>query len=175
MSRRELPARRRSWTQRVVIARQTCYLTCGEYDDGTLGEIFLTVAKEGTALRALLDSFAISFSLALQNGHPLKELIGTFRGLDFAPQGIVLHDNRCHTGTILHDGSGSTVTHARSIVDWAMQEITSAYLRGHDENQAIPHAGPAIVARCSGQENRVGQMECHPDAEGISPARGLSP
>ena len=164
MSRRELSTRRRSWTQRVVIARQTCYLTCGEYDDGTLGEIFLTVSKEGTALRALLDSFAISFSLALQNGAPLKELVGTFRGLDFAPQGMVDHD-----------GSGSTVTHARSIVDWAMQEITSAYLRGHDENQAIPHAGPAIVARCSGQENRVGQMECHPDAEGISPARGLSP
>jgi ribonucleoside-diphosphate reductase alpha chain len=125
MSRRGLPSRRRCWTQKAVVGDgrdgvkpMTCFLTCGEYDDGTLGEIFLVVAKQGTALRAALDAFAVNFSIALQNGTPLDELVASHRGTDFLPQGQVKHDD-----------SGSEVSQATSIIDWAMQEVENAYLK----------------------------------------------
>ncbi len=129
MERRELPNRRRSWTQRCVIGGATCYLTAGEYDDGTLGEIFVTVSKAGSALRGVMDAFARNFSVALQHGTPLVVLLKTHRGTDFAPQGPVVHDD-----------SGSEVVRASSIIDWVTREVENAYLR--------PAGKPLPVRRC---------------------------
>jgi ribonucleoside-diphosphate reductase alpha chain len=114
-TRRILPNRRRSWTQKAVIGGTTCYLGCGEYDDGTLGELFLDVAKAGSALRATMDAFARGFSVSLQHGIPLESLVALHLNTDFAPQGYVIAE-------------GSPVKEVKSIVDWAMQELVFAYL-----------------------------------------------
>ena len=87
--RRLLPDRRASWTQKLVVGGRHIYVTFGEYDDGTLGEVFLTVDRWGTAMRSLLDAFAVSFSLGIQHGVPLATAVNALRGIDFLPSGKV--------------------------------------------------------------------------------------
>jgi ribonucleoside-diphosphate reductase alpha chain len=133
MSRVPLPTRRRSWTQAATIgdgsggvAPLTCYLTCGEYPDGSLGEIFIVVARCGTALRAMLDHFARSFSTSLQYGVPVEAAVKTHRdSLDFLPSGTV----RANKAPPREDGCGSDVTSATSIIDWVFQEVENAYCK----------------------------------------------
>ena len=70
--RRKLPNRRGGYTQKAVVGGHKIYLRTGEYNDGTLGEIFLDMHREGAAFRSLMNSFAIAVSLGLQHGVPLK-------------------------------------------------------------------------------------------------------
>jgi len=76
--RRKLPAERRAITHKFSIGGHEGYLTVGMYDDGQPGEIFLVMAKEGSTISGLMDSFATAISLALQYGVPLKVLIDKF-------------------------------------------------------------------------------------------------
>ncbi|MBV8881202.1 MAG: hypothetical protein JO332_14650, partial [Planctomycetaceae bacterium] len=88
-----LPRKRTGFTQEARIAGQKVYLRTGEYEDGTLGEIFVDLAKEGAAFRSMMNCFAISVSLGLQYGVPLKEFIDVFTFSRFEPQGPVDHPN----------------------------------------------------------------------------------
>jgi ribonucleoside-diphosphate reductase alpha chain len=88
-----LPRKRSGFTQEARIAGQKVYLRTGEYEDGTLGEIFVDLAKEGAAFRSMMNCFAISVSLGLQYGVPLKEFIDVFTFSRFEPQGPVDHPN----------------------------------------------------------------------------------
>ena len=76
--RRKLPHRRSGYTQKAVVGGHKIYLRTGEYDDGSLGEIFLDMHKEGAAFRSLMNSFAIAISLGLQHGVPLEEFVDAF-------------------------------------------------------------------------------------------------
>ncbi|HLU69549.1 MAG TPA: adenosylcobalamin-dependent ribonucleoside-diphosphate reductase, partial [Fibrobacteria bacterium] len=76
--RRKLPARRAGFTQEVTVGEHKLFLRTGEYPDGTLGEIFIDMYKEGASYRALLNCFAVLTSKALQYGVPLEELVDTF-------------------------------------------------------------------------------------------------
>jgi ribonucleoside-diphosphate reductase alpha chain len=87
--RRRLPARRRGFTQEARVAGQKVYLRTGEYDDGSLGEIFIDIAKEGAAFRSMINCFAIAVSKGLQYGVPLDEFVDTFTFVRFEPQGMV--------------------------------------------------------------------------------------
>jgi ribonucleoside-diphosphate reductase alpha chain len=87
--RRKLPARRRGFTQEARVAGQKVYLRTGEYDDGSLGEIFIDIAKEGAAFRSMINCFAIAVSKGLQYGVPLEEFVDTFTFVRFEPQGMV--------------------------------------------------------------------------------------
>ena len=86
--RRKLPRVRNSRTYRFGIADLKGYFTVGEYEDGTPGELFVSVSKQGSTLSGLMDSFAISVSHGLQYGVPLKSYVKTLRGTSFAPSGI---------------------------------------------------------------------------------------
>lgn len=87
--RRPLPAKRRGITYEGRVGGQKIYLRTGEYEDGTLGEIFVDVAKEGAAFRSLMNCFAIAISKGLQYGVPLEEFVDTFTFHRFEPQGVV--------------------------------------------------------------------------------------
>lgn len=87
--RRLLPERRTSWTQKLDVGGQRLYVGFGEYEDGTLGEIFITVALAGSAFRAVMDAFAVSFSLGLQHGVPLRTAVEAMKKIDFLPNGPV--------------------------------------------------------------------------------------
>ncbi len=113
MGRKLLPTRRHSWTQKARVGNQSLHLTCGEYEDGSLGEVFLDVSKRGTTLRALFETVATLFSQALQYGCPLEVLLDNFT-IDFPPSGIV---KGCEE-----------VEEAKSILDFVAQLLRNVYL-----------------------------------------------
>lgn len=86
--RRRLPRVRNSKTYKFSVADLKGYFTVGEYEDGTPGELFISVSKQGSTLSGLMDSFAVSVSHGLQYGVPLKSYVKTLRGASFAPAGI---------------------------------------------------------------------------------------
>jgi ribonucleoside-diphosphate reductase alpha chain len=86
--RRHLPDERRSITHKFSIAGHEGYITVGMYEDGTPGEIFITMAKEGSVISGLMDAFATAISLALQYGVPLEKLVEKFSYTRFQPSGF---------------------------------------------------------------------------------------
>src|SRR5213076_2485075 len=87
--RRRLPDRRAGYTQKARIGNHKIYLRTGEYEDGTLGEIFVDMHKEGAAFRSMTNCFAIAVSLGLQHGVPLEEFTDAVVFTRFEPNGIV--------------------------------------------------------------------------------------
>ena len=116
--RRKLPNRRAGYTQKATIGRHKLYLRTGEYSDGTLGEIFLDMHREGAAFRSLMNSFAIAVSLGLQHGVPLEEYVEAFLFSRFEPNGIV-------------DGNKS-IKMSTSIIDYIFRELAITYLDRKD-------------------------------------------
>jgi hypothetical protein len=119
MSRKRLPDRRPAWIQKCKLLGpngwQTFYLTCGEYPDGKIGEIFLDAHKEGTFSRGVLSALARVVSIALQHGVPPEEIVKTLRWMNFPPSGEVISEL-------------SPVKNCLSVVDWIAQEIELAYV-----------------------------------------------
>ena len=109
-----LPSRRLGYTQKATIGGHKLYIRTGEYADGTLGEIFLDMHKEGAAFRSLMNCFAIAISLGLQYGVPLEEFIESFTFMRFEPNGPV-------TG---HE----QIKMATSIMDYIMRDLAINYL-----------------------------------------------
>jgi ribonucleoside-diphosphate reductase alpha chain len=101
VERRTLPAKRRGYTQKAKINGQAVFLRTGEYQDGTLGEIFIDMAKEGATMRSMLNCFAISISIGLQYGVPLEEFVEKFVFTRFEPAGFVEHPNIKSTTSIV--------------------------------------------------------------------------
>lgn len=115
--RRRLPRVRSSRTYRFQLADLKGYFTVAEYEDGTPGELFISVSKQGSTLSGLMDSFAISVSHGLQYGVPLKSYVKTLRGTSFAPSGIT---------------DDSDIRTASSITDYIMRRLALDYL-GFDD------------------------------------------
>jgi hypothetical protein len=102
-ARRELPPRRAGYTQKAAVGGHKLFLKTGEYADGTLGEVFLTLPKDAPAFRGLMDSFAIAVSLGLQHGVPLESFADAFIGASFGPAGAVEGDPAVHRAASLLD------------------------------------------------------------------------
>jgi ribonucleoside-diphosphate reductase alpha chain len=115
--RRKLPQVRNSRTYRFAIADLKGYFTVSEYEDGTPGEVFVNISKQGSTLSGLMDSFAISMSHGLQYGVPLKSYVKTLRGTTFAPSGMT-DDTDIRTAT--------------SITDYIMRRLALDYLSFDD-------------------------------------------
>ncbi len=116
--RRLLPRKRNSRTYRFVVADLKGFFTVGEYPDGTPGELFISVSRQGSTLAGLMDSFAISMSHGLQFGVPLKSYVKTLRGTSFAPFGIT-DDPEIRT--------------ASSVTDYIMRRLALDYLSFDDK------------------------------------------
>jgi ribonucleoside-diphosphate reductase alpha chain len=101
VERRSLPAKRRGFTQKAKINGQAIFLRTGEYGDGTLGEIFIDMAKEGATMRSMMNCFAIAISIGLQYGVPLEEFVDKFAFTKFDPSGFVEHPNIKSTTSIV--------------------------------------------------------------------------
>ena len=117
VERRSLPAKRRGFTQKAKINGQALFVRTGEYADGTLGEIFIDMAKEGATMRSMLNCFAISVSLGLQYGVPLEEYVEKFVFTKFDPAGFVEHPN---------------IKSSTSIVDFIFRVLGYEYLNRTD-------------------------------------------
>ncbi|MFZ4058101.1 MAG: vitamin B12-dependent ribonucleotide reductase [Ferruginibacter sp.] len=101
VERKKLPAKRRGFTQKAKINGQALFLRTGEYNDGTVGEIFIDMAKEGATVRSMLNCFAIAVSIGLQYGVPLEEFVEKFVFTRFEPAGMVEHPNIKSTTSII--------------------------------------------------------------------------
>jgi ribonucleoside-diphosphate reductase alpha chain len=123
-ARRKLPDRRKGYIQKAAVGGHKVYLHTGEYDDGSLGEIFLDMHKEGAAFRSLMNNFAIAISIGLQYGVPLEEFVEAFVYTRFEPAGPV-------TGN-------DTIRSATSILDYIFRELAVSYLDRHDLSNADP-------------------------------------
>jgi ribonucleoside-diphosphate reductase alpha chain len=93
VERKQLPSKRPGYNFKAKVGGQALFVRTGEYSDGTLGEIFLDMAKEGATMRSLMNSFAIAVSVGLQYGVPLEEFVDKFTFTRFEPSGVVEHPN----------------------------------------------------------------------------------
>lgn len=114
--RKRLPQTHKSVTHKFDIAGHHGYVTVGLYDDGTPGEIFVTMSKQGSTIRGLMDAWATSVSLNLQYGIPVDALFNKFRYSKFEPAGFVKNVN----GGEL-DEKSPKIRNASSIVDYVSQ------------------------------------------------------
>jgi ribonucleoside-diphosphate reductase alpha chain len=123
--RRELPDRRKGYTQKARVGGHKIYLRTGEYEDGALAEVFIDMHKEGSAFRSLMDCFAIAISLGLQYGVPLERFVDQFTFTRFEPSGIVEGNDAIKMST--------------SILDYIFRELAISYLDRND----LAHVEPA--------------------------------
>ncbi len=117
-SREKLPERRKGYTQKAVVGGHKVYLRTGEYEDGSIGEIFIDMHKEGAGFRAMMNNFAIAVSVGLQYGVPLEEFVDAFTFTRFDPAGMV-------------QGNDS-IKNATSVLDYIFRELAVSYLDRSD-------------------------------------------
>lgn len=127
VERKKLPAKRDGFTQKSKIGGQTIFVRTGEYEDGTLGEIFIDMHKEGASYRSLLNCFAIAVSIGLQYGVPLEEFTDKFTFTRFEPSGPVDHAN---------------IKFSTSIVDYVFRLLAFEYLNRTD----LVHVAPEDIS-----------------------------
>ncbi len=126
--REKLPERRKGYTQKAIVGGHKVYLRTGEYKDGTLGEIFIDMHKEGAGFRAMMNNFAIAVSVGLQYGVPLEEFVEAFTFTKFEPAGMVQ--------------GNETIKNATSILDYIFRELAVSYLDRTD----LAHVKPQGAA-----------------------------
>ncbi|MEX0968464.1 MAG: vitamin B12-dependent ribonucleotide reductase [Bacteroidia bacterium] len=130
VERKKLPNKRDGFTQKSKVGGQTIFVRTGEYSDGTLGEIFIDLHKEGASFRSLMNCFAIAVSIGLQYGVPLEEFVDKFAFTRFDPSGMVEgHDN---------------IKSSTSIVDYVFRLLGFEYLKRNDLVQIPPATSPIL-------------------------------
>jgi ribonucleoside-diphosphate reductase alpha chain len=112
--RRRLPDERRSITHKFRVGEQEGYLTVGLFEDGSPGEVFITISKEGSTIRGLMDSLAVMTSLALQYGVPIENLAAKFKNVRFEPHGFT---------------SNPEIPQASSIVDYMFRWLELRFVK----------------------------------------------
>ncbi len=122
--RRRLPQRRNGYTQKASVGGHKVYIRTGDYDNGSVGEIFLDMHREGAAFRSLMNCFAISVSLGLQYGVPLEEFVDAFVFTRFEPSGMV--------------GGHDRIKMATSVIDYVFRDLAISYL-GRDDLAQVSH------------------------------------
>jgi ribonucleoside-diphosphate reductase alpha chain len=152
--RRKLPAERQALTHRFEIGGHEGYITVGLYEDGTPGEIFVKMAKEGSTVSGLTDSFAIAVSFALQYGVPLDFLVNKFAHMRFEPQGFTRNPE---------------IPIAKSIVDYIFRWLGSRFLSAEKQTEI------GIIRRDAEETEPTPVVEGPANAAQVLMALGLDP
>ena len=135
--RHRMPRERNSITHKFSLGGHEGYITAGMYEDGTVGEIFLTdIGKEGSTLRGMMNAFATAISIALQYGVPLETLVQKFSYMRFEPEGITTNPE---------------IPFAKSMPDYIMRWLASRFL-DTDAQEELGILTPAVRARHAAQD-----------------------
>jgi ribonucleoside-diphosphate reductase alpha chain len=135
--RHRMPRERQSITHKFSIGGHEGYITAGMYEDGSVGEIFITdVGKEGSTLRGMMNSFATAISIALQYGVPLETLVQKFAYMRFEPEGITQNPE---------------IPFAKSMPDYIMRWLASRFLDA-DTQEELGILTPAVRAKKMAEE-----------------------
>jgi ribonucleoside-diphosphate reductase alpha chain len=137
LARHRMPRERQSLTHKFSIGGHEGYITAGMYEDGRVGEIFLTdIGKEGSTLRGMMNSFATAISISLQYGVPLETLVRKFAYMRFDPEGITTNPE---------------IPFAKSMPDYIMRWLASRFLDA-DTQEELGILTPEVRARKTGQD-----------------------
>ncbi len=128
-----MPRERESITHKFSIAGHEGYITAGKYEDGSVGEIFLTdIGKEGSTLRGMMNAFATAISIGLQYGVPLEVFVKKFSYMRFDPEGITQNPE---------------IPFAKSMPDYIMRWLASRFIEDLDELEDLGILTPEVRAR----------------------------
>ena len=159
--RKRMPRERQSITHKFSIGGHEGYITAGMYEDGTVGEIFLTdIGKEGSTIKGMMNSFATAISIALQYGVPLETLVEKFSYMRFEPEGI--------TGN-------PEIPFAKSMPDYILRWVASRFL-DTDAQEELGILTPAVRARKMAEEaaqSVVSSDTAGPEASAAAGADGV--
>jgi ribonucleoside-diphosphate reductase alpha chain len=140
-ARKRMPRERKSLTHKFSLGGHEGYITAGMYEDGTVGEIFLTdIGKEGSTLRGMMNSFATAISIALQYGVPLETLVSKFAYMRFEPEGITTNPE---------------IPFAKSMPDYIMRWLASRFLDA-DMQEELGILTKEVRARKTAEEIATG-------------------
>jgi ribonucleoside-diphosphate reductase alpha chain len=159
--RRRMPRERQSITHKFSIGQgHEGYITAGMYEDGTLGEIFLTdIGKEGSTLRGMMNSFATAISIGLQYGVPLETYVRKFSYMRFDPEGMTQNPE---------------IPFAKSMPDYIMRWLASRFL-DVDVQEELGIMTPEVRARKAAQEALMRGDTAAPAANGTTEAAEAKP
>ena len=154
--RKRMPQERESITHKFSIAGHEGYITAGKYDDGSVGEIFLTdIGKEGSTMRGLLNAFATAISLGLQYGVPLEDFVRKFSYMRFEPEGMT---------------NNPEIPFAKSMPDYIMRWVASRFI---DDAEILEELGIMTKDVRAKQEAETAQLALGAEAGGSAgPANG---
>jgi ribonucleoside-diphosphate reductase alpha chain len=154
--RKKMPRERESITHKFSIAGHEGYITAGKYEDGTVGEIFLTdIGKEGSTMRGLLNAFATAISIGLQYGVPLETFVRKFSYMRFDPEGITKNPE---------------IPFAKSMPDYIMRWLASRFI---DDTEALEELGIMTQEVRAKREAETSQLALGADTGGSAgPANG---
>ena len=139
--RRRMPRERQSLTHKFSIGGHEGYITAGMYEDGSVGEIFLTdIGKEGSTLRGMMNSFATAISISLQYGVPLETLVRKFSYMRFEPEGITTNPE---------------IPFAKSMPDYIMRWLASRFLPA-DVQEDLGILTPVVRAKKMAEDSAMG-------------------
>ncbi|MCZ2357122.1 MAG: vitamin B12-dependent ribonucleotide reductase [Bacteroidia bacterium] len=141
VERKSLPNKRNGFTQKAKVGGQTIFVRTGEYADGTLGEIFIDIHREGATLRSIMNCFAIAVSIGLQYGVPLEEFVDKFTFTRFEPSGMVEHEN---------------IKYATSLVDYIFRLLAFEYL---DRDDLVQVPGSRTIKPTEKEEQNIPSNE----------------
>jgi ribonucleoside-diphosphate reductase alpha chain len=151
--RRRMPAERQSITHKFSIAGQEGYITAGKYEDGTVGEIFLTdIGKEGSTLRGMMNAFATAVSIGLQYGVPLEVLVNKFSYMRFDPEGMTKNPE---------------IPFAKSMPDYIMRWLASRFIEDVDAHEDL-----GILTKEVRERKEAQQSLFSPDTAGPTNGNG---
>ena len=152
-----MPRERQSITHKFSLGGHEGYITAGMYEDGTVGEIFLTdIGKEGSTLRGMMNSFATAISIALQYGVPLETLVQKFSYMRFEPEGITTNPE---------------IPFAKSMPDYIMRWLASRFLDA-DPQEELGILTPEVRARKAAAGRRQLDLLATPPARAPSRQAG---
>jgi ribonucleoside-diphosphate reductase alpha chain len=140
--RKKMPRERESITHKFSIAGHEGYITAGKYEDGTVGEIFLTdIGKEGSTMRGLLNAFATAISIGLQYGVPLDVFVRKFSYMRFEPEGMTQNPE---------------IPFAKSMPDYIMRWLASRFIEDTEELEDLGILTPEVRAKREAETSQLG-------------------
>ncbi|HEU5106202.1 MAG TPA: vitamin B12-dependent ribonucleotide reductase [Solirubrobacterales bacterium] len=153
--RKKMPRERESITHKFSIGGHEGYITAGKYEDGTVGEIFLTdIGKEGSTMRGLLNAFATAISLGLQYGVPLETFVQKFSYMRFEPEGMTQNPE---------------IPFAKSLPDYIMRWVASRFI---EDTEVLEELGIMTTEVRSKKEAETAQLGLGVPTDTAGPANG---
>ena len=151
-TRKRLPKKRRSQTVSFSVAGAEGYMTAGEYDDGTLGEVFIKMSKQGSTLAGVMDAFSVSISIGLQYGVPLQAFVSKYINMRFDPAGMT---------------DDADIRIAQSVMDYLFRRLALDYLAYEDRAELGIFTAEERAATVAGQYAGTSAEEDF-DVEGLA-------